>query len=196
MMMSVLQEIKGLTKKLYFIILLVRRPVPMQNFRLKVYKVYLFWHRYSLHYNVLSGPTIISLSRSKGVNGKIICLCTSSDENLFTCKISGQKLLHILSYASSWRSRRSRRWICENHVYLYFIPHVIFSSHFLHAVTFLPVLHLEVLRRQIETETESENWNILMYGYIAGPPMAIPIYTVLPYCVILELMNLLHHTVR
>ena len=47
--------------------------------------------------------------------------------------------------------------VCENHVYLYFIPHVIFSSHFLHAVTFLPVLHLDVLRRQIETETESEN---------------------------------------
>ena len=46
---------------------------------------------------------------------------------------------------------------CENYVYLYFIPHVIFSSHFLHAVTFLPVLHLNVLRRQIETETESEN---------------------------------------
>ena len=38
--------------------------------------------------------------------------------------------------------------------YRYFIPHVIFSSHFLHAVTFLPVLHLDVLRRQIETETE------------------------------------------
>ena len=31
---------------------------------------------------------------------------------------------------------------------------VIFSSHFLHAVIFLPVLHLDVLRRQIETETE------------------------------------------
>ena len=25
-----------------------------------------------------------------------------------------------------------------------------------------------------------------MYGYNAGPPMAIPIYTVLPYCVIEE----------
>ena len=37
------------------------------------------------------------------------------------------------------------------------MPHVIFSSLFLHAVTFLPVLHLDVLRRQIETETESEN---------------------------------------
>ena len=42
MMMSVLQEVKGLTKKLYFVILLVGRPVPMQNFRLNVYKVYLF----------------------------------------------------------------------------------------------------------------------------------------------------------
>ena len=50
------------------------------------------------------------------------------------------------------------------------IHHVTFSSHFLHAVTFLHVLHLDILRRQIETETESKN---LMYGYNAGPPMAI-----------------------
>ena len=48
-------------------------------------------------------------------------------------------------------------------------------SFFLHAVTFLHVLHLDVLRGQIEIETESKN---LMYGYNAGP-MAIPIYTVL-----------------
>ena len=68
--------------------------------------------------------------------------------------------------------------------YLYFIPGVIFSFHFLHTVTFLHVLHLDVLKRQIEIETESENRNLLMYGYNAGPPMAIPIYTVLPYCVI------------
>ena len=72
----------------------------------------------------------------------------------------------------------------ENHIYLYFIPHVIFSSNFLHAVTFLPVLHLDVLKRQSEIETESKDYNILMYGCNAGQPMAIPIYTVLPYCVI------------
>ena len=60
-----------------------------------------------------------------------------------------------------------------------------FSSNILHAVTFSHVLHLDVLRREIEIETESENWNFLMYGYNAGPPIAIPIYTVLPYCVIL-----------
>ena len=41
--MSVLQEVKRLTKKLYFIILPVGRPVSMQNFRLNVYTVYLFW---------------------------------------------------------------------------------------------------------------------------------------------------------
>ena len=41
-MMSVLQEVKGLTKKLYFIILPVGRPVSMQNFGLNVYTVYLF----------------------------------------------------------------------------------------------------------------------------------------------------------
>ena len=42
MMMSVLQEVKGLTNKLYFVILLVGRPVTMQTFRLNVYTVYLF----------------------------------------------------------------------------------------------------------------------------------------------------------
>ena len=42
MMMSVLQEVKGLTKKLYLVILLVGRPVTMQTFRLNVYMVYLF----------------------------------------------------------------------------------------------------------------------------------------------------------
>ena len=50
-----------------------------------------------------------------------------------------------------------------------------FSSNFLHAVTFLHVLHLDVLKRHIEIETESKNSNILMYGYNAGQPMAIPI---------------------
>ena len=38
MVMSVLQQVKGLTK----IILLVGRPVTMQTFRLNVYTVYLF----------------------------------------------------------------------------------------------------------------------------------------------------------
>ena len=42
MMMSVLQEVKGLAKKLFFIILLVGTPVSMPNFRLSVYTVYLF----------------------------------------------------------------------------------------------------------------------------------------------------------
>ena len=79
----------------------------------------------------------------------------------------------------------------KNHVNLYFVPGVTFSSTFLHAVTFLHVLHLDVLKRQIEIETESKNSNILMYGYNAGQPMAIPIYTVLPYCVILVWCDML-----
>ena len=41
--------------------------------------------------------------------------------------------------------------------YLYFIPGAIFSFCFLHTVTFLHVLHLDALKRQIEIETESEN---------------------------------------
>ena len=32
-----------------------------------------------------------------------------------------------------------------------------FSFNFLHAVTFLHVLHLDILRRQIDIETESKN---------------------------------------
>ena len=96
--MSVLQEVKGLTKKLCFVILLVGRPVPMQNFRLNVYTVYLFWHRYSLHYNVLSR---LSFSRSKGVNGKIICLCTNSDKNLFICKMSSSLELCLVRFMFS-----------------------------------------------------------------------------------------------
>ena len=42
-------------------------------------------------------------------------------------------------------------------IYLYFMPHMTFSSNFLHAVTFLHVLYFNVLRRQIEIETESKN---------------------------------------
>ena len=53
---------------------------------------------------------------------------------------------------------------------------MIFSSTFLHAVTFSHVLHLDVLKSQIV--------KTVMYGYNAEQPIAIPIYTVLPYCVI------------
>ena len=54
-----------------------------------------------------------------------------------------------------------------SHVYLYLVPHVIFSSVFSHALTFLHVPHPDVLGRQIEIESESEN-NFLMYGYNVG----------------------------
>ena len=57
----------------------------------------------------------------------------------------------------------------------YLIRH--FRPIFLPAVTFLHVLYFDVLRRQIEIESESY---FLMYGYNAGPC----IYTVLLYCVI------------
>ena len=86
MMMSVLQKVKGLTK---FIILPVGRPVSMQNFKLNVYTVYLFLHRYSLHYNVSSGMSFHEKCYAYAL------------ENLFICKISGPKLLRLLSYASS-----------------------------------------------------------------------------------------------
>ena len=87
---------------------------------------------------------------------KIICLCTSSNENLFTYKISCPKLLLLLSYALHEKAEEEQEFV-KIMFYLYFIPGAIFSFYFLHAVTFLHVLHLDVLNRQIEIETESEN---------------------------------------
>ena len=55
------------------------------------------------------------------------------------------------------KKKRRRTWtICENCVYLYLTPPVIFSSIFLHAVTFSHVLHLDVLRRQIELKLKAK----------------------------------------
>ena len=57
-----------------------------------------------------------------------------------TCSHAGHKLLQLLSYASSEDEEDEDE--CKSHIYLYFIRHVMFSSNFLHAVIFLPVLHL------------------------------------------------------
>ena len=85
-----------------------------------------------------------------------------------------------------FKRRRRRTWtICENYVYLYFIPPVIFSSIFLHAVTFSHVLHPDVLKGQIGLKLKVKTEiSLCMAIYNAEQPIAIPIYTVLPYCVI------------
>ena len=49
MMMSVLQEIN-------ILLIFSRRNSSFQNVMSIVHMVYLFWHKYGLHYNVLSGP--------------------------------------------------------------------------------------------------------------------------------------------
>ena len=54
-------------------------------------------------------------------------------------------MLWLVSFAFSKEEDEEE----ENHVYLYFGPHMIFSSIFLHAVTFSHVLHLDVLKSQI-----------------------------------------------
>ena len=48
-----------------------------------------------------------------------------------------------------FKKKMKKKKMMENHVYLYFGPH-IFSSIFWHAVTFSHVLHLDVVRSQIE----------------------------------------------
>ena len=73
------EDEEGLTNQLYFV---TEIPVFTQNFRFIVHMDV----RYGPHYNVLLELIIICYTRSKRVNGKIICLCTSSDENLFPFK--------------------------------------------------------------------------------------------------------------
>ena len=73
----------------------------MQIFRFIGAMVSVFCHGFGLHYNVLSGHIISYFKRSKRVNKQIICLCTSSEENRFTCKISGSYVLWLVSFASS-----------------------------------------------------------------------------------------------
>ena len=156
--MSVLQEIKGLMKELYFP---GGGPVSMQNFRSTVHMVYLF----DISMACIVRTDNHHISRSKRVNKEIICLCTRSDENPFTCKISRSLELWLVKFVFSKENeesvkimrksaymqnfkfigamvseicvfKRRRRRICENHVYLYFVLCVIFSYKFLHAVTF------------------------------------------------------------
>ena len=143
----------------------------------------------------MSGLIIICYTRSKRVNGKIICLCTSSDENLFTCKISGPKLLQLLSYASSEDEEDEDIGYVVYIIYdededeesvkiifTFFSYPVMFSSIFcmqLFFYLFSTLMSFKVrLRLKLKVKTD-------MYGYNAGPPIAITIYAVLLYCVIL-----------
>ena len=49
----------------------------------------------------MSGQIIIIFSRSKRVNKNIICLCTRSDGNLLTCKISSSLELPLVRFVFS-----------------------------------------------------------------------------------------------
>ena len=60
---------------------------------------------------------------------------------------------------------------------------MIFSSTFLHAVTFSHVIHLDVLKSQIGLKLKVKT-------EISEQPITIPIYTVLPYCVIRKAADL------
>ena len=85
-------------------------------------------------------------------------------------------MLWLVSFTFSKR----RRWqISEKHVYLYFGPHTIFSSIFLHAVTFSHVLHLDVVRSQIELKLKVKSEISLCTAIMQNNPLP-SLYTV-PY---------------
>ena len=99
---SVLQERRGLTKELYFIIFSRRKSS---------------FHAKSLFAGFTCFDISIYFSRSKRVNKKIISLCTRSDGNLLIYKIGAMvSEIHVFK----------RRRICENYVCLYFVLCVIF----------------------------------------------------------------------
>ena len=75
---SYLKEVKGLTNKLYTYALAWKKTSLHTKF-----------HVHSCFDNVLSGQIISYLKKSKRVNKLIICLCTSLEENRFTCKSCG-----------------------------------------------------------------------------------------------------------
>ena len=81
--------------------------------------------------------------------------CTRSEENPFTCKISLE-----LCFFMKKKDEESPILFCMQ------LPFYMFST----------LMSLEDRLRLKK--------HFLMYGYNAGPPMAIPIHTVLPYCVI------------
>ena len=82
-----------------------------------------------LHYNVLSGLIIIIFSRSKMVNKNIICLCTRSDGNLLTGKISSSLELWLVRFVFSKEEEEDE----ESVKIMFFAPCVTI---FLRAVTF------------------------------------------------------------
>ena len=65
--------------------------------------------------------------------------------------------------------KKMKKRICENHIHLYFIPHMTFSSNLL-ACSYL--FTCSVLRCPYKTETESKKQ---FPAYNAESPMAIPI---------------------
>ena len=66
----------------------------------------------------------------------------------------------------------------EETVKLYFVPHVTFSFNFCMQLLFYMFSTLVSLEDRLRLKLKVKT------SYNAGLPMAIPIYTVLPYCVI------------
>ena len=82
--------------------------------------------------------------------------------------------------------------MCENHVYLYFILRVIFHPIFFMQLLFYMFSTLMSLedrwRLKVDVKTEISLYMAVM---LHGPPMAIPIYTVLLYCAVAQDVSIL-----
>ena len=90
-----------------------------------------------MHYNVLSGPIISCFTRSKIINE-----INELTKKLYAYALAWKKTgLHAKfqvhwCYVSEFRFFKNKKkmktttTICENHVYLYFVPRVVFHPFF------------------------------------------------------------------
>ena len=117
---------------------------------------------------------IISMTRSKGVNEKLLCLCTSHQYHIPTCAISWLVVLWFLSFVSSTARRRRRIWtICEIPFCIYNTPHIILSHNFWDALNIWHALNLDTTKGQIASIVKVKIANFkctgLMLRTLANP---------------------------
>ena len=95
---NIIEEVKGLTKKLYFGLLSRRKTSFRAIFQVHCSHCLPVLHGCGLHYNVLSGLSVKQDVKGLKTNYR---LCTNQEDKRFTCKYSSSLVLRLVSFASS-----------------------------------------------------------------------------------------------
>ena len=73
---------------------------------------------------------------------------------------------------------------CEKHFLIYYTHFTSQHIQFLYTRYFSCIFYLDIIKSEINLKLKVKMKNTLIYGFQWGYTIAIPIYTVLPYCVI------------